>query len=82
MKAIDIVYEDKEDIKTISKVASCYLKDKDSYLIKVQYEGYEINIYSKEFIDNSLKQGKKLLFKHYETDIDNTIDKYDFECDI
>ena len=79
---IDIVYDDKEDIKNISKVAICYLKDKDTYLIKVQYNGYEINIYSKEFVDNSLKQGKKLLFKQYENDVNNTIDKYDFECDI
>ena len=82
MKPIDIVYDDKEDIKTISKVAICYLKDKDTYLIKVQYNGYEITIYSKEFVDNTLKQGKKLLFKHYENDVDNNIDKYDFECEI
>jgi hypothetical protein len=82
MKPIDIVYEDKEDIKNISKLTLCYLKDKDTYLIKVQYDGYEISIYSNEFVENSLKQGKKLLFKHYENDIDNTIDKYDFECEI
>jgi hypothetical protein len=82
MKPIDIVYDDKEDIKTISKAAICYLKDKDTYLIKVQYNGYEISIYSTEFVDNALKQGKKLLFKHYENDVDNNIDKYDFECEI
>jgi hypothetical protein len=82
MKAIDIVYEDKEDIKTISKVAICYLKDKDTYLIKVHYDGYEITIYSKEFVDNTLKKGKKLLFKQYENDVDNSFDKYYFECEI
>jgi hypothetical protein len=51
MKPIDIVYDDKEDIKTISKVAICYLKDKDTYVTKDGKEtkrGLWANVYLKK----------------------------------